>query len=155
HLEPTITRSVAGDAFMGIQRDTSFLRRLARRSTRSASIHILMIDPDAGGAQRLLNALPPRFSGTAVTNARDAAAAFEAQRPALVVTEIDLPDASGLDLLSALHASAAYRHVLLMVLTARTSVNAKIAAFQAGADDCLVKPLDPQRFAVHIERLSR
>jgi len=140
---------------MGTQRDPFFLRMLARRSTKSALIHILMIDPDYASAQHLLSALKPPFSGTAVTTARDAGAAFESQRPALVVTELDLPDASGLELVGALHTHAAYRHVLLMVLTARTSVNYKIAAFQAGADDYLVKPLDPQRFAMHIERLSR
>jgi DNA-binding response OmpR family regulator len=34
-------------------------------------------------------------------------------------------------------------------------VRDKIAAFQAGADDYLVKPLDPHQFVVHAQMVSR
>jgi two-component system response regulator TctD len=47
------------------------------------------------------------------------------------------------------------RHVLLMVVTARSGVRDKINAFQAGADDYLVKPLDPAAFALRVQLLSR
>jgi DNA-binding response OmpR family regulator len=47
------------------------------------------------------------------------------------------------------------RHVLLMVVTNRSGVRDKINAFQAGADDYLVKPLDPTVFALRVQLLSR
>jgi DNA-binding response OmpR family regulator len=45
--------------------------------------------------------------------------------------------------------------VLLMVLTRRSGIQDKIAALQAGADDYLVKPVEPQLFVSHVRAVSR
>ncbi len=140
---------------MSSQRDHTFLQNFARRFSKPAPMHVVFIDPDQENARRLLGALRSPYTTTSSASAREAFTTFETKRPTLLVTELDLPDGSGIDLLRSLHASAAYRHVLLMVITARHSVGDKIAAFQAGADDYLVKPVDPQAFAEHVERLSR
>jgi len=116
---------------------------------------VLFIDPDAENAERLSRALRGVGAVAVVPTAQAAAAAMSARMPNLVVLELDLPDASGLDLITHLHGSPATRNVLIMVVTSRTSVRDKISAFQAGADDYLVKPIDPQQFAVHVQLLSR
>lgn len=73
----------------------------------------------------------------------------------MAVTEIDLPDASGVDLIARIHATPATRRVLLLVMSARGSAGDKIAAFQAGADDYLVKPVDARQLVEHVSLLSR
>jgi DNA-binding response OmpR family regulator len=57
-------------------------------------------------------------------------------------------------LLRALRARTTARTPLLMVVSARKGVHDKVAAFQAGADDYLVKPANPARFLTEVERLS-
>ncbi|MGZ6282630.1 MAG: response regulator [Ktedonobacterales bacterium] len=116
---------------------------------------VLFIDPDAENAERLSRALRGVGAVAVVPTAQAAAAAMGARMPNLVVLELDLPDASGLDFITHLHGTPATRNVLIMVVTSRTSVRDKISAFQAGADDYLVKPVDPQQFAVHVQLLSR
>ncbi len=113
------------------------------------------MEPDPGVAHQLAGALSHDHAVTVVGTAAAALAAIRARLPALVATELDLPDAFGLDLLTALHSGPATQPVLLMVLSRRTSIQDRIAAFQAGADDFLVKPVYPQTFATHVRRLSR
>lgn len=139
---------------MATQRDTPFLQILARRFSKPSQMHVLFIDPDQVNVRRLANTLRPPFTATVVATAEAAGAALQAKRPTIIVTELDLPGMSGLNLLTSLHSDPTTRRVLLMVLTSRVALQDKIAAFQAGADDYLVKPVDPQQLQVHLERLS-
>jgi DNA-binding response OmpR family regulator len=75
--------------------------------------------------------------------------------PDLIVTELDLPDADGVQLIRSVHDSPVTRRVLIVVVTRRTGFRDKIAAFQAGADDYLVKPVDPDLLATHVLLVSR
>jgi two-component system OmpR family response regulator len=84
-----------------------------------------------------------------------ATAAVRAWTPYLIVMELNLPDGDGLELLTRVHTAPATRHVLLMVVSQRRGVHDKIAAFQAGADDYLVKPVDLRDFEAHVLMVSK
>jgi len=120
-----------------------------------AALSVLYVDPDVRGGERLVRGLAEVSALAVVPSVTAAYNAIAARVPSLIVTEIDLPDGSGLDLIARVHATRGMRQVLLMVVTARTSVQDKIAAFQAGADDYLVKPLDPSQFAMRVRLLSK
>lgn len=134
--------------------DTWGGRTLANALPRqTVSLSVLFIDRDVTGAEQLAHALK-RASAVAVAPSFQAAKAAIAERvPGLVVLDLDLPDANGLDVITWLHATPALRHVLIVVATASAHIQDKIAAFQAGADDYLIKPVAPAQFAQHIERL--
>jgi DNA-binding response OmpR family regulator len=122
---------------------------------QSAQMSVLFIEPDQGNAERLSRTLTNLSAVAIVPSAHAALNAISLHVPSLIVTEIDLPDANGLELIAKIHATPAMRHVLLMVVTNRSGVRDKINAFQAGADDYLVKPLDPTVFALRVQLLSR
>jgi DNA-binding response OmpR family regulator len=126
----------------------------AGRFTRRPPI-VLFVDPDRQGVGPLAAALARASDVSVVGSAREALAAVELRMPDLIVTELDLPDAAGVDLIAHIHRTPATHHVLLLVLTGRRSTRDKIAAFQAGADDYLVKPVDPREFALHVQLVSR
>jgi DNA-binding response OmpR family regulator len=140
---------------MSTQRDHAFLQSLARRFAKPVTVSVTIVDPDLESAQRLAGVLRPACTVQAFRSAREAAATFEGHGPTLLVTELDLPDMSGFDLLRWARTNPNLRHMLLMVITSRRSVTDKIAALQAGADDYLVKPLESRSFGEHVERLSR
>ena len=121
----------------------------------AAQMSVLFIDPDQNNAERLSRSLTNISAVAIVATAHAALNAISLHVPSLIVTEIDLPDANGLELIAKVHATPAMRHVLLMVVTTRSGVRDKINAFQAGADDYLVKPLDPAVFALRVQLLSR
>ena len=139
---------------MGKQDNPNASRSGVRRTSAPRQLSVLIVDPDIQGAQAMAEVLGRKHLVGVVGTAAAALAAVERRIPTLLVTEMDLPDASGVSLMETLHARPATRHILLMALTRRNSVRDKIAAFQAGADHYLVKPVAPEQFAVHVEQLS-
>jgi two-component system cell cycle response regulator len=79
----------------------------------------------------------------------------KAQAPALILLECNLPDMPGTEVLRHLRADPQTRRVPVVVLSARQGPAARIAAFQAGADDFLVKPIDDQTLLARIRNLMR
>lgn len=116
---------------------------------------VLFIDPDRDHAESLARGLRGRYALAVVGSAKQAQSAISLRTPDLIVTELDLPDASGIDLVRAIHSAPATRNVLILVVTLRTGVKDKIAAFQAGADDYMVKPVDPEQFETHVLLVSK
>ena len=123
--------------------------------TPQPDIAVLFVDPDLESAQLLARTLRGRYATATVPSIRQARSAMSIRTPDLIVTELDLPDGSGLQLLAGLRNNPATRHILLMVVTHRRAVQDKIAAFQAGCDDYLVKPVDADQFETHVLLVSR
>ncbi|WIG57869.1 MAG: hypothetical protein OJF49_000614 [Ktedonobacterales bacterium] len=124
-------------------------------TAQQQTLAVLFIDPDLDSAERLARALPNLSAVAVVPTLQAALSAMNIRVPDLVVTEIDLPDGNGLEFVSRLLATPSTRRVLTIVLTRRTSFVDKIAAFQAGADDYLVKPVDADNLSTHIRLVSR
>ena len=139
---------------MDSQRNFAALQVLARRLATPIRLDILIVDPDRDGARMLAQALRREHAVAVVGTVEAALRAIAVRVPTILVTALALPDGSGLKLIETLRAGPTTRHVLLVALAERPSVNDKIAVFQAGADDCLVKPVDPRAFADHLRRLS-
>jgi two-component system cell cycle response regulator len=116
---------------------------------------VLFVDPDRAGAQLLANTIRDRYATAVVGAAREAYDAMRYQTPTLIVCELRLPDSNGADFLAQLRAHPATRHILLMVVTSTRSLQDKVRAFQAGADDFLVKPVDPATFLAHFLSVIR
>lgn len=95
-------------------------------------------------------------SGYTVDWLRDgqmAAAALQDGEPDLMVLDLGLPGKGGLEVLAGLRASGSNLPVL--ILTARDTVEDRIAGLDAGADDYLVKPFDLGELAARLRAISR
>lgn len=79
--------------------------------------------------------------------------ALATENYAAIVLDWNLPKLSGLDLLKRLRASGATVPVLM--LTARDTVQDRIAGLDAGADDYLIKPFDLGELAARLRALIR
>jgi len=102
--------------------------------------HALVIDPDLASAAALQRLLAVDGYTTLHADRAEAAARLVAgAMPAVVCTELALPDADGLHLLATLQLHAP--GTALVVVTADARAETKIAALDAGADDYLVKPV--------------
>lgn len=84
----------------------------------------------------------------------DAAAAFLATEGSdLVILDVNLPGLGGLEVLAGLRAAGDPRPVIL--LTARSGLEDRVAGLDAGADDYLVKPFEMDELAARVRALSR
>jgi two-component system nitrogen regulation response regulator GlnG len=87
---------------------------------------------------------------TCFERARDVLDALQTERPDVLVTDIRMPDMSGIDLLKAIKQRAADLPVIVM--TAYTDLDSTVTAFHEGAFDYLVKPFDVNEAVALIER---
>jgi len=71
----------------------------------------------------------------------------------LMLLDLNLPDVGGLDILRSLRASGNAMPVL--ILTARDSIEERVAGLDAGADDYLVKPFALQELAARVRVFRR
>ncbi|MDW8372005.1 MAG: sigma-54 dependent transcriptional regulator, partial [Geminicoccaceae bacterium] len=112
----------------------------------------LIVD-DERSLARNLAAFLGRAGWTARTAETGRAALRElGEAPAdLVLLDLRLPDADGIELLPQIRAAAPRARVI--VITAYASVATAVAAMRAGADDYIAKPLSLKELAARVERL--
>jgi len=73
--------------------------------------------------------------------------------PDLIILDIMLPDGSGLDWLRSLRSNQ--NDVPVLLLTARDSIQDRVAGLDCGADDYLVKPFSIDELLVRMRALLR
>jgi diguanylate cyclase (GGDEF)-like protein/PAS domain S-box-containing protein len=99
-----------------------------------------------------------RKAGYRVLTASDGVEAFEAARggsPLLVVSDVTMPRASGIELCRMLRADAELHAVpILLVSALRVDDASVVEGFGAGADDYLEAPYDPMLLVAKVARLA-
>ncbi len=77
-------------------------------------------------------------------------------RPQMAILDVMMPDMDGYELCKKLRQMPVTAHIPIMMLTAFSEINEKLKAFDAGADDFMPKPFQPQelqaRVKVHLRR---
>jgi two-component system response regulator MprA len=115
---------------------------------------LLVVEDDPQVRAMLTRAL--RYEGFEVAAACDGAeamAALRASPPDLLLLDLLLPDADGVDLCGRLRADG--DPVPILMLTARDTVTDRVAGFEAGADDYLVKPFSTAELVARVRALLR
>jgi two-component system nitrogen regulation response regulator GlnG len=70
--------------------------------------------------------------------------------PAVIITDIRMPDINGLDLLAKIHAN--HPNLPVIVMTAHSDLDAAVHAYQAGAFEYLPKPFDLDEVLITLEK---
>ena len=94
------------------------------------------------------------FTCGAVDSSEAALVAVEDDEPALAVLAVELPGLNGLGLLQALHVRFESLPIIL-ISSKHTDPVVRAAGLMLGADDYLVKPLDPAELAARMHRSLR
>ena len=131
------------------------LFRHPRTITAQPPLEVLFVDRDPRRADMLAHALPQPAAARFAGSARAAIQHIEVSPPDLIITQLDLPDFSGVELVQRVQQSPSARQMLIMIIAERATVSDKIAALRAGADDFLVGPVAPRDFTVRVQLLSR
>jgi DNA-binding response OmpR family regulator len=76
-----------------------------------------------------------------------------AENPDCLVLDLMLPGRSGLEILTALRRQG--KHIPVLVLTARDTVEDRVTGLDAGADDYLIKPFAMAEFLARVRALLR
>ena len=120
----------------------------------AASPRVLVVDDDPDVLASLERGL--RLSGFDVCTAIDGAEALRSAtetRPDAIVLDINMPVLDGVSVVTALRAMD--NDVPVCVLSARSSVDDRVAGLEAGADDYMVKPFVLTELVARVKALLR
>lgn len=96
--------------------------------------------------------------GYLVREAADGVAALrevERREPDIILLDIDMPKLDGISVCRRLKGDARHRLVPIVLVTALHDRDTRLAGLEAGADDFLTKPFDPQELLVRTRALLR
>jgi two-component system, OmpR family, response regulator len=134
--------------------DSESGRGAVMRRADGNPIQVLVVDDEPVLAELVSMAL--RYEGWDIATAGDGASAIAAARenpPDVVVLDVMLPDMSGLDVLRKLREQIP--GLPLLLLTAKDSVEDRIAGLTAGGDDYVTKPFSLEEVVLRLRALLR
>jgi len=118
------------------------------------AMHLILIFEDDKAMQNILrmffeaNGFRVLLADTAVRGERDT----RLHRPDLVLVDLGLPDRDGIHVISAIRA---WSPVPIVVLTAQTAEAQRLAAFELGADDYVMKPFSAPELLARVRAVLR
>jgi CheY-like chemotaxis protein len=74
-----------------------------------------------------------------------------AENPHLILLDVMMPDLDGYEVTRRLRGDSATAHIPVIMFTAKTMVDDKVAGFEAGVDDYLTKPTHPAELSAHVK----
>jgi type IV pilus assembly protein PilB len=73
--------------------------------------------------------------------------------PHAIVTDVNMPGMDGIAMVKALRADPQTRDIAILMLTSEASVESETQALAVGADDYILKPVEPRRLAARVKAL--
>ena len=125
-----------------------------RQMSPKQKARILVVEDD-----RTVTAVVKYFlelEGFEVAIAKDGLIGLEIAKrdiPDLIVTDVHMPGMDGIGMVRALRANAPTRSIAVLMLTSEESLNSETDALTAGADDYILKPVEPRRLAARVKAL--
>lgn len=122
---------------------------------KATTFRILLVEDNEELLQMTSEALLPSFR---ITKARDGIEALDILRHEdidVIVSDVMMPRLDGIGLCQKVKNDINYSHIPLILLTAKTSVEAKLEGMQVGADIYLEKPFSAHQLKLQIINLLR
>jgi two-component system OmpR family response regulator len=121
--------------------------------TGKTPYRLLLIDDDAA-LNVLLIEYFARFGHllTAATTAADGRHKLRREDPDLLILDVMLPDADGMEVCKEVRSES---DIPIVMLTARGDVTDRVLGLELGADDYVPKPFEPRELVARVETLMR
>ncbi len=115
---------------------------------------ILIVDDDIDSL-KLIGLMLQRhgYEVTAANTGTQALTKASAEHPDLIILDVMMPDMDGYEVCRRLRSSKNTDDIPIIMFTAKTLVDDKVAGFEAGADDYLTKPTHPAELASRVKAI--
>ena len=118
--------------------------------------NVIVIDDDADIRDVLnLTLTQEGYEVREAENGEEGLKAIQAQPPDIVIVDYNMPRMDGASLCVALKKDILLSHLPIIMLTGKSDVLDKVSGINAGADDYIVKPFEPQELLARIRMILR
>ncbi|WP_342088667.1 ATP-binding protein [Dyadobacter sp. OTU695] len=116
---------------------------------------ILIADDNADMREHIRSLLGSKYKTLIASNGVEALDLIRNHRPALVLSDIMMPEMDGIGLLRAVKSDPAVCHTPVILITARAGEESRIEGIEIGADDYIVKPFSSRELIVRAQAQIR
>jgi two-component system phosphate regulon response regulator PhoB len=118
--------------------------------------HVLVVDDERDILELVeYNLRKEGFAVTCVATGEDALAAVRTKAPDLVVLDLMLPGADGLEVCRRLRSGPTTRHIPIVMLTAKGTEADIVTGLELGASDYVTKPFSPRVLTARVKAVLR
>lgn len=75
--------------------------------------------------------------------------------PSVIVVDLLMPDMNGLDVIKEIRSHENYQALAIIVLSGKTESKERVDCLNAGADDFMIKPFNPEELRARIQAILR
>lgn len=116
-------------------------------------ISILIVEDDKYISGLLEDILKPYYNINKAYNGEEARIEITKNMPDIIITDIMMPVMNGLELINYMKANEQTAHIPIISISAKSSVDDHIKAFEHGADLYITKPFHPRHILVAVENI--
>ena len=130
-------------------------RKQSRPFNRAMSRNlVLIVDPDEAYIQQTTTALyEVNLDVVSSQRGEDARKDITALEPAIILTEVELPDMSGFDLCRYIKSNRPTSDIPLVFVTERSEEIDRVVGFELGATDYVIKPVNFRELSLRVLRI--
>ena len=114
---------------------------------------ILIVEDDLDFHSFLVKELSRKYEVLSASNGRDGLKLARKYYPDLIVTDLMMPLMGGIEMCNELKSDVETSYILIIMLTARSSVESQLEGWQTGADDYVTKPFNLTLLQARIKNL--
>lgn len=114
---------------------------------------LLVVEDDGEMQTFIVNKLKKTYRVWRAFNGKEALELLDKEKIDIVVTDVMMPVMDGLQLCSEIKSNLHYSHIPVIMLTAKTGLQAKIEGLEVGADAYVEKPFSTEHLLVQISNL--
>lgn len=123
---------------------------------KKSKTRILLVDDEEDIIEILTyNLTQAGYKISTATNGLEAIEQAEKHRPHLIIMDVMMPKMDGIEACEELRKNHIFNDTIIMFLTARAEDYSFVAAFEAGADDYVPKPIKPKVLLSKVKGLLR
>ncbi len=111
---------------------------------------ILIVDDSPRDIEKLYALLKDRYQVIFAQNATKALNLAKNERPDLILSDIMMPDISGLEFCAQLKSQEITRHIPLIFLTGKSQIDDMVQGFEVGAADYITKPVNATELILRV-----
>jgi len=118
-------------------------------------LKVLIIDDNPDILDLLEATLQDEFELIKASSGNEALEKLKAENPNFLVLDYVLPDLKGPEICKIIRKDPLFLNVPILMLTGKGEVEDKVTGLEAGADDYMLKPFDPQELIARVRMLIR
>lgn len=114
---------------------------------------ILLVEDNAELLSFLKSIFDSRYNVVEASDGIDGVKKARKYMPDIIVSDLMMPNLDGIGLIHELHSELSTSHIPVILLTARSTIESKVAGLEEGADDYITKPFSAVYLQTRVENL--